>query len=399
VLERGREVEATHGGARARPARRVALAPESYVFGGMEIHVLQLLRRLDAERYEAVLLLPAESSWAAPPQRLVDEARGLGAAIVRYDDVTRRFLSRVRSILELRRLLGAHRIDLVHVHTSQPTRGSRLAVASRLGRPAGLVRTEHLPATAFPRSRRQRLASRVLDTLVDRIVVVSEQNRRSQVEEFGRSPDKVLVIRNGIEIDRYAADDRSTIAKERLGIDPTTPVIGAVGRLAPQKGIDTLIRAAATVSSEHAGLQVLLVGDGPSEDDLRALATELGIEDNVRFLGFQTDPAPYVEAMDVAVMPSRFEGLPLALLEYMAMGKACVVSDFPSMLEVVDDDVSALVVPIDDAAALAEHVGELLRSPHRIREIGQAARDRVEAAFDINREVVELMAVYDQVVT
>ena len=153
-----------------------------------------------------------------------------------------------------------------------------------------------------------------------------------------------------------------------------------VARLVPQKGLDVLIAALPRLRGAAAVWPVTLVGDGPERETLQQQAQDLGVSDRLRCLGFRSDPERFLAEAAVFVLPSRFEGMPNALLEAMAAGLAVIVTDAsPGPLEVVEPGVSGLVVPSDDPVALAEAMQGLAADPERCRQMGAAARQRIAA--------------------
>ena len=149
-----------------------------------------------------------------------------------------------------------------------------------------------------------------------------------------------------------------------------------VARLVPQKGIDVLIRALTQTAGAARNWTLTLVGDGPEREALEQQVQQAGLQERVQFLGFRSDPQTFLLQAGVFVLPSRFEGMPNALLEAMAAGLAVVVTDAsPGPLEVVEDGVSGLVVPSDDPFALAEALDRLGADPELRERLGAAARD------------------------
>ena len=154
----------------------------------------------------------------------------------------------------------------------------------------------------------------------------------------------------------------------------------SVARLVPQKGLDVLVAALPKLSGSAAAWPVNLVGDGPEREALQQQAKALGVSSRLRFLGFRSDPDQFLAEAAVFVLPSRFEGMPNALLEAMAAGLAVIVTDAsPGPLEVVEPGISGLVVPSDDPAALAEAMQALVSDPDRCRRMGAAAKARIAA--------------------
>ena len=164
------------------------------------------------------------------------------------------------------------------------------------------------------------------------------------------------------------------------GGEPTAIGFINVARLVPQKGLDVLIAALPRLSGAAAAWPVTLVGDGPERETLQRKARDLGVSDRLRCLGFRSDPERFLAEAAVFVLPSRFEGMPNALLEAMAAGLAVIVTDAsPGPLEVVEPGVSGLVVPSDDPVALAAAMEALASDPERCRRMGAAASQRIAA--------------------
>jgi glycosyltransferase involved in cell wall biosynthesis len=216
------------------------------------------------------------------------------------------------------------------------------------------------------------------------------------VREFGRTEAKTVCCHNGVDVDRFQPA-AARVAKQELGLDPHVPVIGAIGRLALQKGLRYLLAAAAIVLSV-AQAHFLIVGDGEEEQKLRSQVAALGIDDHVTFAGYAADPRPYIAAIDIGVLPSLHEGLSLTLLEFMASGKPTVVSDHPGLTEAAIDGVTGLVVPRRDPHRLAEAIVRLVREPAFGHRLGTAARARAVSEFSFDRHAQQVMLLYDGVV-
>lgn len=158
----------------------------------------------------------------------------------------------------------------------------------------------------------------------------------------------------------------------------SSPYVLAVGRLNVQKGFDVLLRAFATCIKGHRGMRLVIVGQGPEENRLKNLADELGIAEHVEWAGFVEDPSPYYRGADLFVQPSRYEGMPNAVLEAMSCGLPVVVTDTqPGALEFVTDGQSGLVVPADDIDALSSVISRLMTDREARARIGRGAKAKV----------------------
>jgi glycosyltransferase involved in cell wall biosynthesis len=198
------------------------------------------------------------------------------------------------------------------------------------------------------------------------------------------------VIQNGIDLEKFRigeaeADRRRQIARDAWRIKEGEIVIGAVGRLHPPKGLKYLIEAFALASLEEPNLRLVIAGDGPEREDLEKLAREQAPGTN--FLGYQADPLPLYPGFDIYVLPSLAEGSPNALLEAMACGLPSVASRVGGVPEATAENETGLMVPPADPPSLATALLSIAREPQKRKVMGQAARDKVEAEFDLGKKI------------
>ncbi len=260
-------------------------------------------------------------------------------------------------------------IDVVHAHLSTGAWLGSLA-AHLAGRPC--VATVHgFTSVGWYRG-------------ADRLVAVSGAIRDHLVGQ-GIATEKVVVIPNGIDLTRYTVQPIAE-AKAALGL-PAAPRVGAVGRLSPEKGQDVLLRAWPAVRQALPDARLVLIGDGKMADPWHALAEELGIAASVEWAGFLADPRAQMAACDVIAVPSRKEGLGLAAVEAMALGRPVAAAAVGGLREVVTPD-SGLLIPPDDPPALADALLRLLATSVT------GGRARAEAAFSLTRQVTELRALF-----
>lgn len=234
---------------------------------------------------------------------------------------------------------------------------------------------------------------------------IAAQNT-AMLERFFTHPlvrRKVRLVPRGVETDRFrpGVEPRLQI-RSQLGLSRDDFLVGCVAHLLPVKGHPTLIQAVAQVPGAHLALAGKLSLDEEYVARLRALCAELGVTGRVHFLGNVSDvPALHAE-LDAFVLPtlgrSRMEGCPVALLEAMSCGVPSVATDIPGSQDIIRSGEDGLLVPPEDADALAAALRELLDNPQRRRELGLAARRRVEQAYPIEREVARHEALYREIV-
>lgn len=366
-------------------------------FGGIELFMLKLARHCDRARYDVAVMVPGyRDPFRSSPQEFIDLVHRSGIRLLRPPDPGEEpgwsFWNDIRNLY---RLLRENKIDLVHVHTPSPHRAIKVTLAAKLAR-VPLVRSEHLPPSFWRLdSPRVRWGARVVGWLSDRIVPGSRACYREQVELLGRPARKLNELSYGIELQRFDPAHDVRAAKTALGLDPATPLVGKIARLSPEKGYVYLIDAAALVLGEYGPVNFLLVGEGRQRAELEAAVRERGIADRVVFTGFVPDTVPYMQAMDVAVMSSVNEGVSLAMLELLAMGKPMVASTEASFVETVRHEEEALLVPLADSRALADGILRLLRDRGLARRLSAAALRRAKD-FDIGTSTERHMSLYEE---
>jgi len=296
----------------------------------------------------------------------------------------RRRLNDPRLLVDLTRYLRARQPDIVHTHLFYADTFGRLA--ARAAGIRAIVGTEHSTEGAGLSSRRQ-MAMRHTASLAQRLVAVSEPVRRASAARLGIAPERIEVIPNGIEV--AAWESAIPASAEELGVEPDALVIGTVGRLDDAKGYDVLVEALARLADNR--VRLVLVGDGPRGEALRGLVRDRGLEHAVRFLGWRRDVPRLVAAFDVYVQPSRYEGQSIALLEAMASGRACVLSDIPELVDVAGE--AADRVRCGDPEALATALRRLLDDAGRRQELGRRARE-VARRFSIEASAARYTTLY-----
>ncbi|MFE5487468.1 glycosyltransferase family 4 protein [Streptomyces sp. NPDC056527] len=344
--------------------------------GGVARVVTDLVRAQLAAGWRVAVACPPDTPLAAAVQA---EGAGLHAWRAGRDPGPRL----VRETRDLARLIRTVGPALVHAHSAKAGLCARLALRGRIP----TVYQPHAwsfeavdgPVAAVA-LRWERLAAR----WTRRIICVSDAERRTGEEAGVRAAWSV--IHNGVDVTRFAADAADDIADAPTG----GPLVVCVGRLCRQKGQDMLLDAWPAVLAEVPTARLVLVGDGPEGERLRAAAP-----DSVRFAGAVDDTAPWYRAADLVVLPSRWEGMALAPLEAMASGRPVVVSDVDGARESLPPGHEPLcLVPPEDPAALAAAVGRLLGGPELRRTLGREAHEHVLSRFDVRRTGAAVADVY-----
>lgn len=406
--------------------RRVLFVDLAPTPAGSIASLRYLVRDLDRTRYEPVVLLSSANRavtwfqemgvpvWTVPSRQGHGVSLGAGVDALRRGRVGRWIRSRPRlarvwhtvgalgrwrrklwpEAQRIRRVIRQVRPDLVHLNAE--------LVVNRPGTLAAYQ--EHVPAIIHVRGWESwDLWDRLLSRTVRRYVCISQAVARP-LARMGVPEHKIRVVYNGVDVTEVPTEPRPDLYAE-LGLTPDAPVVGIVGRLVDWKGHPVFLRAFAQVVREFPRAQALVVGaveitDPQYLDKLRHLTRELGVEQQVRFVGHRDDVLDIYPLVDVLVHASvRDEPFGRVIIEGMAAARPVVATRGGGTLEIVREGETGYLVPKGDADAMARAILHLLQHPEEARRMGRAAREDVARRFRSQTTAEELMAVYEEILT
>lgn len=297
----------------------------------------------------------------------------------------------------LRRIVQERQIDIVHAHDYKTN-----ALALLLGRAAPVVPLSTVHGWTGHTWRETRLYYPVDKRLLarfPRLIAVSDQIGRELVR-YGAPPDRVRTILNGID-HRAFRRQRQRESEERaaLGIARGQIVLGAVGRLEPQKRFDILLQAFAQLRRTRPALKLVIVGDGGERDALERLASQLRLGHAVRFTGHRTNVTDLHHAFDLFVQSSDYEGTPNAVLEAMAMETPTVATDVGGTSELMQQGIHGLITPPGDVNALEAAMARALDDPSAAHRRALAARRRIETELSFDARLRKVEAIYREIMS
>jgi glycosyltransferase involved in cell wall biosynthesis len=370
--------------------------------GGPAHHVGLLSGLLDQERYETLLLHgevgAGEASLSTTADRLGvrrETVPGLRPELRPHDDL--------RALVWLVRRIRRYRPHIVHTHTAKAGMLGRLA-AVLAGRPRPIiVHTYHGHVlegyfgplrNAFYRGLERRLG-RVSDVLIG-----VSQATVDDLVRLGIAPrSKFRVVPIGLDLHPFlepSAGARQAFRRE-AGVAPDELLVTYVGRLAPIKRTDVMLRSFSHARELGAPARLALVGDGERRAELEALAAELGVAEHVWFAGYRTDVAPVAAGSDIALLTSDNEGTPVSLIEAAAAANPAVATAVGGVADVVTAETGVLAPP-GDYNRLGEALAELARSADRRLRMGEAARNHVREQFSAQRLVKDIDGLYRELI-
>jgi L-malate glycosyltransferase len=369
-----------------RSLRKVFYLVDSLNMGGTESQAVELARRIPAAGYDVTLgCLRAHGPLLERLQ---------GTAVVLREFHPTGGLDTAAGLYQLLRLswfLRREKFDVVHTHDLW---SNLLGVpAARLAGVRAIVSSRRDLAHLDWYQGKRRVWLRRIQNLSGVVLANATPIRDALIAEDGFAPEKVRVIHNGVDVEKFHAS--------RNGRDHLFPGVGTgklvvlVGNMHTDvKGHPWLIASAPAVVREFPYTRFVLVGDGAQRASFERQITGLGLERNFLFLGRRADIPEILACCDIAVLPSKAEGLPNAVLEYMAAGLPTVVSRVGGNAELVEHGVTGLLVPPEDSPALSAALLRLLNDPGLGRDMAQSAREFTIRNFSFERLVREVDALY-----
>ena len=337
---------------------------------GAEQLLVDLASHFDKECFDlSVILIRDEGP-------LADEVRRLGIPVML---LSARYRFDLSILWKIRSFVVSNRIDVVHTHLITADIWGRLAV---LGTKVRLVSTSH--NVHINSGRLQGVLDRMLAYVTDAIVCVSSRVKESRRQVSRLPSHRLVVIENGIDLERMESSATRLSARASLDIGPEHFAVGIIGRLTPAKNHALLFDAIETVcrSGEGKNLVVLVVGEGELEATLRKDAVRLGIADHIRFLGMRRDIPLILKALDLLVIPSTREGLPIVLLESMKARLPVIATRVGGVPDVIEHERSGILIDTE-SSVLARSIVRL-RSDASLRErLGAGAEASVLERFDV----------------
>jgi glycosyltransferase involved in cell wall biosynthesis len=377
-----------------RPIRVCQVITHLDVGGATQV-ALNSCAHLDRERFAPWLV-----SGPPPPDGgdAMAAARALGVEVVTLDPLGRRIspVSDARAFGALRAMFRERRPHVVHTHSSKAGFLGRLA--ARLERIPVVIHTVHGWSFHDHMPRWQRAAyirlERRAARWTDALVTVCESDREKGLAAGIGSPDRYRLIHPVNDLAPFVAGPATrAAARARLKLPQDAPVVGTVGRLSDQKDPATFVRAAAVIAREADDAHFVIVGDGPLRDVTERLATRLGTDGRLTVTGVRDDVAELLPALDVFLLTSRWEGMPMVIPQAMASGVPVVATTVDGIREIVRDGENGLLVPPAEPTAIASRVVEVLRDRALRTRLAEGGR-ATAAGFGLDRTIAQLEQLY-----
>ncbi|NTU72331.1 MAG: glycosyltransferase family 4 protein [Coriobacteriia bacterium] len=360
--------------------------------GGMKEHVLALVRGLVARGHEVELAAPASSG-------ITDAARAAGIT-VRDVPIAGPLhpIQDPRAVRALSRLVSSGGFDVVHAHGFKAGFIGRLAVRAS-GTKVPFIVTAHnhvLTRTDTPAATRwrYRTVERSLERYVSRYIAVSESIGHELTDAYDLPAEKVVVVRNGVDVTPFLEPQDPDAARVALGVPVDSLVVGLAARFSAQKGLRDLVAATPELVRRLPGVRIVIGGSGPLESELRGQAVALGVADSIVWPGHVLDMPRFLAALDVFVSPATTEAFGIALIEAAAAGVPTIATRVGGVPEVILDGETGLLVAPHDPTALAQAIVGLLDDRGTAIKLAEHARRRAIVEFSPELMVDGTVEVY-----
>lgn len=346
---------------------------------GVETQTLTLVRKFDRQKYAFVIAY-------APQGRLRGDFEAAGAKVMPFKTRSKIDLFAIHRLIKTIKVEGIRiacshgpRVDLMTSIAAKHT-GVRFVVDRQ-------VDLSWYPYWGAVKKRLYRVADNYALTRADKVITPSEMGRQALLRDYRLPEAGVTVIRNGIDLNEFKIRDCRSDVEKQFGIPRDDPIVGIVAQLTEWKGHRYLLEGIPLVLKSVPRAKFLVVGGGDLMDQLKNLARDLGVSSSVIFTGYRSDVKELMGSFDLCVLCSIREGLPNAVIEAMAMGKAVVATDVGAARELVQDGNTGYVVPPRNPPALARAIVTLVKDKAKALSFGAGGRQFISKGFDIGSVV------------
>lgn len=344
--------------------------------GGAGRYLFNLLSFQDKDRFQIMVACPGGGE-------LERQLRCRGIRVFTLDGGESS--TNLGHIQKLRHIISREKIDIVHTHASLAGRiAGKLSGCKVVMTRHGLSNSNNGPVKRFITKVISRLST-------DRIIAISRAVKINLIDS-GVPANMITTIYNGIDLSKF--ENVKGTLREELSLAPDIPIVGIVARLVPEKGYEYAINAFYQVLKVFPSALLVIIGEGPLRESLKEMCVRLGIENNVVFMGYRQDVENLVADFDVFVLPSVSEGLGLALLEAMALGKPAVATEIGGIPEVIKHGVNGILVPAGNDKYLAEGIIKVLSDKNQAKMLGREAQKTVFQKFSSKTMIENTEEVY-----
>ena len=356
------------------------------MLGGGQRSLLLLLERLNRKKFMPFLVCPYEGSFIQKAEKLDIETTLIKMRRIKSVNV----FSTAATVFKFKELLKKKNIDLIHADSPR-----QAFYAGRAARVTGTPLIWHVRVS----TPEKRSFEKYLFNHAHKVIAVSKAASQ-RFDGFPLVQEKVVVIPNGVDLTEFVQEQPDRKLKEEFNVEEEEILVGTLGQLIPGKGQEVLLKAASLVSKQLPQVKFMVVGDGNRayREKLEELSKKLGLSETIVFTGFREDIPRIMNTLDIVVLPSttHLEGLSRVIIEAMASSKPVIATNSGENPEAVEDGATGLLVPPEDPNRLAESILILIKDKTKRKQMGEAGRKRAEKLFNIEKNVLRIEKVYEE---
>lgn len=351
-----------------------------FAIGGGEMKVLELVQRLDKDRYNITVCSVGQGGPLEPEFR---------KAVARVEIFSKKMSFDVSLVQKVARLMKEHHIEILQ---------STLFYADVIGAYAAYLANVPVviswEAVTGPFAFHHYWSYKLAAQKIDRIVAVSDDIRNKVIRERNLAEDKVITIHYGVDLKKFAPENQ-LLRRSDIGVSDSQIILGTVARFDHPKGHKHLIDAAPAIVQQYPDVRFVFVGDGPLRQEVEQQIHHLGFDRHFILLGFRRDVKQLLGLFDLFILPSLSEGLPNAVLEAMACSNPVVATAVNGVVEVVEDGKTGYLVPPANPERMANAVIRMLQSRELMKQMGIKGRERVANAFSVEQQMAKFETLYE----
>ncbi len=364
--------------------------------GGVAKYLKMLFKYINKDKYEQILVYPNE---------YINEKKDFEGLVdkIEFIDIYREISVKndVKSALQLYKVVKKYNPDLIYLQSSKAGALGRI-INIAFQKP--IMYNPHGWAFNMDISNKKKyiyiLIERLLAKMCDKIVAISNEEKKSAIKNRVCSEGKIEVIFNGIDLDEYESSIKNNIYyKETLNIPKDSIVIGMVGRISRQKAPDVFVKAASKIKEKFPNAFFIIVGDGDEHEKLDVLIEELGLKRSILITGWVGDVYKYIKIFDIAMLLSRWEGFGLAIAEYMISRIPVIATNVDAIPNLIINNETGILVEVDNIEAVVEAVSNLIHNENLINYIVKNAEEKVKKDFDIKRVALEHEVLINKIIS
>ena len=350
--------------------------------GGAEQVVINLVKNLDKTKFNPMVCCLNDKG------KFSDELEREGIKVIALNKRGKIDISIIPKLISV---MKKNRIDVVNTHLWGANFWGR--IAAKMAAVKVIIATEHNEDVW--KTKAHYLLDRLLNRWTDKVIAVSNSVKEFYVNTAGLKADRIKVIHNGVSLSLHPTTCNLQPMRQEFGIQDNETVLALIGRLVPQKGHRYFISAFKQLSTDRK-VRGLIVGSGPLETELRAYAKGIGLNGNLVFTGLRKDIPNLLDVVDILVMPSLREGLPIVALEAMAKNKPVVATDVGGNPEVIIDGKTGILVSPENSIMLALAIKRLIDDKEYAARLGNNGKNRLKEYFSVGKMVKETERLYEE---